>query len=265
MDKDIFLKNFFSLTSLLTILDAPGLRDDFYCSLLAYSPLSQVIAVGLDTDVYTWGENRGVIPLRPSNLSHVTSLAFSSAEGGNEILAICRMNVSGALQTITENMPRATIPHQYGIACVSWRPVLTERSDLPGSNGKPRKGEELLVGDEMGTVFYYCVEWDGPEHDVMPTPVDTTVNLIKRISLHSQQICGIAWSPDGMMAATGGNDNTCVLLDMDPGKIKHPSDDEASLSSEKEIAIKFFWVHKAAVKAIAFCPWQKGLLATGMC
>jgi hypothetical protein len=37
---------------LLTVLDAPSLRDDFYCSVLAYSEAAKVLAIGLGNTVY---------------------------------------------------------------------------------------------------------------------------------------------------------------------------------------------------------------------
>lgn len=38
------------------------------------------------------------------------------------------------------------------------------------------------------------------------------MTLLVRINAHSQQICGLAWSPDGSQFATGGNDNLCCLF-----------------------------------------------------
>ena len=42
------------------VLDAPGLRDDFYCSILAFSPTCRTLAVGLGNTVYGWSERNGV-------------------------------------------------------------------------------------------------------------------------------------------------------------------------------------------------------------
>ena len=38
------------------VLDAPQLRDDFYCSVLAFTPTSRTLAVGLNNKVYLWSE-----------------------------------------------------------------------------------------------------------------------------------------------------------------------------------------------------------------
>lgn len=41
------------------------------------------------------------------------------------------------------------------------------------------------------------------------------MTLLVRIKVHSQQICGLAWSPSGEDFATGGNDNLCCLFNYD--------------------------------------------------
>lgn len=121
------------------------------------------------------------------------------------------------------------------------------------------------------------------------------------INAHRQQVCGLAWSKMGNMFASGSNDNTCCLFDTDevlgsapsptvkgrdseetdvtdqafhPEQLDQPdeTDDEDDGSALRHPIIanrllfgseKHRWAHGAAVKAIAFCPWQEGLVATG--
>lgn len=54
-------------TAPFKVLDAPNLRDDFYCSVLAYSPTCHTLAVGLGSLLYGWSEGGGVKPLNPGN------------------------------------------------------------------------------------------------------------------------------------------------------------------------------------------------------
>ncbi|CAJ2510656.1 Uu.00g062810.m01.CDS01 [Anthostomella pinea] len=131
------------------------------------------------------------------------------------------------------------------------------------------------------------------------------MTLLARIKVHSQQICGLAWSPNGTQFATGGNDNLCCLFDVDKvigteekgspeaepttrsetaaTEPRSPrtsaSSDGAALSRSEDASepgstrssVKYLpagsakhrWRHAAAVKAIAFCPWREGLIATG--
>lgn len=232
------------------VLDAPGLRDDYYCSLLAYSPISNSLAVGLNYDVYSWTEADGAQPFKQWSESHVTCLAFSSKEGRLNILAIGRVDGNLSLWRPGEPNPRIEKNHSHGVAAVAWRPTTADCIKT--------QSEELLVGDESGAVYYYRVDWNGPEEDSPPAPVDCIITLISRIQPHRQQICGLAWSADGKQFATGGNDNLACLFDVSkvveltmPGRFT-----DAALE-------RYRWIHGAAVKAIAFCPWQKSLLATG--
>ncbi|RPA86336.1 WD40 repeat-like protein [Ascobolus immersus RN42] len=232
------------------VLDAPGLRDDYYTSLLAYSPVSNSLAVGLAHDVYSWTEAKGAQPFKPWSEAHVTCLAFSSKEGRLNILAIGRVDGSLSLWRPGEPSPRIERNHTSGVATVAWRPTPVELLRT--------QSEELLVGDEQGTVYYYRVDWNGPEEDSPPAPVDCTLTLLIKIHPHTQQICGLAWSVDGRQFATGGNDNLACLFEA------HTVLEHAALGAPTETPLhRYQWAHGAAVKAIAFCPWQASLLATG--
>lgn len=142
------------------------------------------------------------------------------------------------------------------------------------------------------------------------------MTLVAKISLHTQQICGLAWSPDGKLFASGGNDNLCCLFevsrilrrrrDVTPGRYKASSRASRTFARADDLNIadetsadyqgpvegnasllqdgteiqtvrtssggmrsltngceSHRWMHGAAVKAIAFCPWRNGLVATG--
>jgi len=72
--------------------------------------------------------------------------------------------------------------------------------------------EDLLVGDELGNIYYYAVEW--PETwEVAQHSWPGAMTLLATISIHAQQICGLSFSCDGNLFATGGNDNLCCLFE----------------------------------------------------
>lgn len=139
----------------------------------------------------------------------------------------------------------------------------------------------------------YIVEW--------PSEVDRNLfdwhgamNLLVRLTAHTQQICGLAWSPDGALFASGGNDNSVFVfetkkllravrrdpkLDSDsavvvrnrslrPGdSLTQPSSPDAHQSSaasslNESVARHRFRIN-AACKALAFAPWQRNLVAAG--
>lgn len=274
-----------------TVLDAPQLRDDFYCSLLAYSYTTHSLAVGLSNAVFLWSEKHGVQPMTPiySSFAYLTSLAFSSTEGGHSILAIGRADGHLALWSLYDPEPRFEAFHPTPIACLSWKPQVTERpSQREGDEAHLVPTENLLVGDEVGDIYYYSVEWSDDE-ERQHGSWHGAIILLCKISVHSQQICGLAWSPDGNMFASGGNDNACCLFMTEAvlAACSNIGNRRATLAEVEEFVgldgrrrqriyprterarpigstrVKHKWMHGAAVKAIAFCPWQNGLIATG--
>ena len=78
----------------------------------------------------------------------------------------------------------------------------------PGMNAKT---EDLLVGDELGNIYYYSVEWPDA-WEVARDGWSGAMTVLAKISIHAQQICGLSFSYDGSMFATGGNDNLCCLF-----------------------------------------------------
>ncbi|KAL6879616.1 WD40 repeat-like protein [Trichoderma longibrachiatum] len=236
-------------TAPFRVLDAPDLRDDFYCSVLAYSPSCQKLAVGLGNVLYIWSKGSGPRAMHGSAASHVwlTSVAFSSST--------------------CDALPRFQVQQPFPVSCVSWRPITTVRpSRNPFNPGIAVRTEDLIIGDDTGAVYYYAVEWPmGWEvtRDTWPG----TIYLIAKVSLHTQQICGLSWSPNGKLFATGGNDNLCCLFDADSVEdatnVQPPRPSSMAIRRLGPGAEKHRWIHKAAVKAIAFCPWREGLVATG--
>ena len=63
---------------------------------------------------------------------------------------------------------------------------------------------------------------------------------------HTGEVCGLEWRSDGAQLASGGNDNLVNIWDARSSVPKFTKSN-----------------HRAAVKAIAWCPWQANLLATG--
>lgn len=72
--------------------------------------------------------------------------------------------------------------------------------------------------------------------------------VVKELRGHRQEVCGLKWSFDEKMLASGGNDNK--LLVWEP----------AQQSCDP---VHRFEDHTAAVKAVAWSPHQAGLLASG--
>lgn len=76
---------------------------------------------------------------------------------------------------------------------------------------------------------------------------------LSTLTSHEQEVCGLQWSPDGTTLASGGNDNALCLWKA------------STIGSSNSIQSPAHRLeqHTAAVKAIAWCPWERNLLATG--
>ena len=71
-------------------------------------------------------------------------------------------------------------------------------------------------------------------------------HLISQQVAHTGQVCGLQWSFDGRQLASGSNDNHVHIWD----------------GSQASTPVYSF-THTAAVKALAWCPWQSNTLASG--
>ena len=68
---------------------------------------------------------------------------------------------------------------------------------------------------------------------------------------HEQEVCGLKWSPDGSYLASGGNDNMLCLWET------------GALGRTSRRAYRQMADHQAAVKALAWSPHERHLLASG--
>lgn len=91
----------------------------------------------------------------------------------------------------------------------------------------------LSTGARSGLVF---------NHDVR-----IHEHKIAELVSHTSEVCGLEWRADGAQLATGGNDNLVSIWDA------------------RSLAVPKFTKtnHKAAVKALSWCPWAPNVLATG--
>lgn len=71
-------------------------------------------------------------------------------------------------------------------------------------------------------------------------------NYFVKYTGHEQEVCGLCWNPEGTVLASGGNDNKICLWEL-----------------SNTSPVRILTEHKAAVKALAWCPWKRNILATG--
>jgi WD40 repeat protein len=221
------------------ILDAPELHDDYYAQPLSWC-VDGTIAVALGMDVFLWSEGDGSVrSLSNEGVQDITSVAFNST---GDILAVAREDGSVLLQSPIESVPRIHIApiSDDAVGALSWRPSSSHRS-----SGKI--DELLVIGCYDGQIVLVNVTWFLEKFSAKVTRRGGWSDV------HSDQICGIAWSNDGLSFATGGNDNRVCLFDIPLG----------TLGMDNPWEMKRSWTHDAAVKALAFKSGKGGILAAG--
>ncbi|MFS7908280.1 putative transcription factor WD40-like family [Helianthus anomalus] len=87
----------------------------------------------------------------------------------------------------------------------------------------------------------------GMDGRIVNNDVRIRSHIVETYSGHHQEVCGLKWSASGQHLASGGNDNLVHIWDRSMAtQYLHRLED-----------------HTAAVKALAWCPFQSNLLASG--
>lgn len=203
------------------ILDAPDIIDDFYLNLIDWSD-SNILAAALGSFIYIWDAATGKIDELvelPSN-DYVCSVAWIQ---DGDTLAVGRTNGTTELwDCSTKRRLRILDGHSGRVGALDWNSYV------------------LTSGSRTGHILHHDVRV--PKH------------LVGRLvdGGHTQEVCGLKWSPDGRYLASGANDNLCNVWAASTG---------ARYSTNTPLYS--FSAHQAAVKALAWCPWQPHLLASG--
>jgi len=199
------------------VLDAPDLRDDFYLHLLDWSKNNHM-AVALHDTLFVWNAADGSIEElyhKESEEDYISCVAWVTE--GN-FLAVGDSNGTVDLWDVQSSKLLRNMPgHADRISTMKWN------------------NHVLATGSRRGDLFL---------HDVR-----IAEHHIATLEGHSQEVCGMAWSPETNthFLATGANDNLVHIWD------------DRNVSSP----IHTFSDHQAAIKAMSFCPWQPRTLATG--
>ncbi|MED6275860.1 ubiquitin-protein transferase activating protein, partial [Characodon lateralis] len=214
-------KNRYISSSPDRILDAPDLRNDFYLNLLDWSSRN-ILAVALNNNVYLWDAAQGDIHLlmkMEREEDYISSLSWTKE--GN-YLAVGTSDCKVQLWDVeNQKRLRSMASHTARIGVLSWNDYI------------------LSSGSRSGQIHH---------HDVRVAD-----HHISTLAGHSQEVCGLKWSPDGRYLASGGNDNLVCLW---------PRVQEGSSNRGGQL-IRCLNEHQGAVKALAWCPWQSNILASG--
>lgn len=203
------------------ILDAPDICDDYYLNLIDWGH-NNILAVALGTCVYLWNAATGNIEqlLELEQEDNVSSLAWIQAGEGEHLAVGTSTGTIQLWDTSTLKRERIMTGHGGRVGSLSWNSYI------------------LSSGSRTGQIMHSDVRMR--DHNVLT------------VSGHTQEVCGLKWSPDGRYLASGGNDNLLNIWPLDPGTMHSQAQPLFSLSA-----------HQAAVKAVAWCPWQPHILASG--
>ncbi|EGR34333.1 hypothetical protein IMG5_016240 [Ichthyophthirius multifiliis] len=195
------------------VLDAPSLQDDFYLNLVDWS-LTNVLAVALGPCVYLWKANSNIV-VKFCDLGSNDSVASVNWHPKGHQLCIgtskgeTQVWDAGEIQNI-----RTLKGHQGRVGSIAWS---------QGTLSTGSRDKNILMRDLRDKNHYY-----------------------KKLKEHKQEICGLKWSFDEQLLASGGNDNKLNVWN----------------NHSQEPVCKFY-EHQAAVKAIAWSSHQHNLLASG--
>nr|POE65557.1 cell division cycle 20.5, cofactor of apc complex [Quercus suber] len=204
------------------ILDAPNIKNDYYLNVMDWGR-NNILAIALGSELYLWkSENREVQKLLQVGANdYPTSLAWS---GDAKTMAVGYIN--SKLQIWDAETSKLV-----QITCM----LNPQIRSLEGHNGRVAatgwNGHILTSGSEDKSII---------NHDVRAPN-----NLTSRIKLHTQEVCGLKWSSRGNTLASGGNENLIYIW-------------EASKMSSSNFLYRFN-DHCAAVKALAWCPYQSDI------
>ncbi|XP_031636529.1 cell division cycle protein 20 homolog isoform X3 [Contarinia nasturtii] len=212
-------------TSPERILDAPDIINDYYLNLMDWSA-SNIVTVALGKIIYLWNAGTGNIEqLREyDNGDHACSLAW--IQEGN-VLAIGASDGTVELwDAEAKKRLRVMDGHTARVGSLAWNSYI------------------ISSGSRDGSIIHHDVRQR--DHKV------TTLNG------HTQEVCGLKWSTDFKYLASGGNDNLVNIWPSVTG-----SNAGVNTSSGVTEALHVFNQHHAAVRALAWCPWQPNVLASG--
>lgn len=200
-------------TTPFRILDAPGLINDYYLNLLDWR--ANRISIALGDTLY----NYNVSTKNASEIFNISNSKgyISCVKSFENKLAIG--DSTGQIQIYDYEMERIVDRKAYNkgrVGCIDF-------SD-----------KFMSSGDKSGTIYNADLRVN-----------NNRINNLTIFEGHTQEVCGLKWSPNYNYLASGSNDDTVRVW-----KVGSPISKQLS-------------GHESAVKALDWCPWKSNILCTG--
>jgi cell division cycle protein 20 (cofactor of APC complex) len=222
------------------ILDAPDIVDDYYLNLISWSK-DNILAVALAKSVYLWNATTGEIHhlvtvtgnVGGGGVDYITSVSWCQEPGHTKYIAVgTHMNEVQIFDGHALKKIRTLHGATGRIASLSWTSNM------------------LSAGDRDATII---------NHDVRADQ-----NIVSKYMGHTQEVCGLRWNDDGSTLASGGNENFLCLWDAAMSARRNDQRHfRSGLGPQRHAPRLILKQHKAAVKALDWCPFHRGLLASG--
>lgn len=208
------------LSAPVRVLDAPDLMDDYYLNLLSWGA-NDVLAVALGQAVYLWNAGSGDITelLNLPGEDYVSSVSWMC--GGTHMAVGTSAGETQLWDCAAVKQLRSMRGHSARVGALAWH-------------------KHVLTSGSRDTTAVH--------HDVR-----IKRHAVGTLRAHTQEVCGLAWSPDGTTLASGSNDNKLCLWDASVGEGRFSTASPRFTLTD----------HQAAVKALAWCPFKRNTLASG--
>ncbi|KAJ1946590.1 substrate-specific activator of APC-dependent proteolysis [Linderina macrospora] len=217
----------------IKVLDAPGISDDYYLNLLDWSIKDRVV-VALGTAVFLWDAKTSQVRELFDSDGPITSVKW--AERGRHLAVGTSAGTVQIWDVEKSRKIRDFAGHTRRVGSLEWNSTILSS----GSRDKHIINRDTRMRQGAVVSTYYA---------------------------HEQEVCGLRWSPDKIQLASGGNDNHLFIWDSrytPLNALMHSTEPEIAPGARSFRRPLFRLTgHTAAVKALAWSPVRRGLLASG--
>jgi len=162
------------------ILDAPGLKNDFYLNIIDWSS-TDILAVGLNRTLYTLSANLSKVDLVLKTTKEITALSFNP--NGKYLFLGYSDGLTQIMDMETLKVVVSYSGHLRRVTCGSW-------------------------------CNRYLFSTGSQDKVILDRDIRTASPFIRFHEGHKQEVCSIKWNNDGRFLASGGNDNKVLLWDL---------------------------------------------------
>ena len=249
------------------ILDAPKLLDDFYLNLLDWSE-GNVLGVALADEVPPALHTTTHPPTHQPTTTHppIHPPATTHLPIHPPVCAIRQIYLWNAADASVHKL--CETPPDTHVTSLAWAQQAGPSSSLLAVGTSDHKVQLWDVEKQRQvrsmdghSARVSSLAWNrnllssgGRDSLIVHHDVRVAAHRCGTLKGHAQEVCGLRWSPWGTQLASGGNDNLLNIWDDRYASTNTHTTDQSLFRLD---------AHQAAVKALAWCPWQRNLLASG--